>query len=114
MNNETLYSGLSEASTDTDKRYPMPVSGNASPSAHFSPIARDIISHLPHEIWGETGEYTMIESDKYISNLNQPGPFSAVLRAVMGILRWLIGFFTLTEEDRLTAGIYVGGEERDE
>ena len=55
----------------------------------------------------------MIESDKYISNLNQPGPFSAVLRAVMGILRWLIGFFTLTEEDRLTAGIHVGGEGRD-
>jgi len=55
----------------------------------------------------------MIESDKYISNVNQPGPSSAVLHTVLGIVKWLIGFFTLTEEDRLTAGIHVGGEERD-
>ncbi len=52
----------------------------------------------------------MIESDKYISNVNQLGPFSAVLRTVLGIVRWLFGFFKLTEEDRLTAGIHVGGE----
>ena len=55
----------------------------------------------------------MIESDKYISNVNQPGPFSTVLHTVLGIVRRLIGFFTLTEEDRLTAGIHVGGEGRD-
>ena len=52
-------------------------------------------------------------SDKYISNVNRPGPFSAVLHSVLGIARWLIGFFALTEEDRLKAGIYVGGEGRD-
>jgi hypothetical protein len=52
----------------------------------------------------------MIESDNYISSANQPGPFSAVLHTVLGIVRWLIGFFTLTEEDRLAAGIHVGGE----
>ena len=55
----------------------------------------------------------MIESDKYISNVNQPGPSSAVLHTVLGIVKWLIGFFTLTEEDRLTAGIHVGGQGRD-
>lgn len=54
----------------------------------------------------------MIESDKYISKVNQPGPFSAVLHTVLGIVRWL-RFFTLTEEDQLMAGIHVGGEGRD-
>jgi hypothetical protein len=55
----------------------------------------------------------MIELDQTVSNVNhQPAPFSAVLHTVLGIVRWLIEFFTLTEEDRLTAGIYVGGEGR--
>lgn len=53
------------------------------------------------------------ESDNYISNVNQPAPLSAVLHTVLGIVRWLIGFFTLSEEDRLAAGIRMGGEGRD-
>jgi hypothetical protein len=54
-----------------------------------------------------------ILSEKYIQNINRPAPFSAVLHAVPGIVRWLIRFFTLTEEDRLAAGIYVGGKGHD-
>ena len=55
-----------------------------------------------------------ILSDKSISNVNRPGPFSAVLNTVLGIIGWLIGFFTLTEEERSMAGIYLGSEGRDE
>jgi hypothetical protein len=55
-----------------------------------------------------------ISTDKYESNSNRQSPFSAVLHTLRGILRWLIGFFTTTEEDRLKAGIYFGGEGRNE
>ena len=51
-----------------------------------------------------------IQSDKNISNINLLGPFSAVLLPLLGIARWLVRFFTLTEEDRLAAGIYLGDE----
>jgi hypothetical protein len=43
-------------------------------------------------------------------NASQPSHFSAELPTMMGIIRRLIRFFTLTEEDRLKSGIYVGGE----
>jgi hypothetical protein len=45
-------------------------------------------------------------SDKYIT-------FSAVLNSMLGFVRWPIKFFTLTEEERLKAGIYTSGEEQD-
>ena len=32
---------------------------------------------------------------------------------MLKIIGWLIGFFILTKEDQLTAGIYLGGEGRD-
>jgi hypothetical protein len=51
--------------------------------------------------------------DKYKSYINRPGPFSAVLQTVRGFVRRLVGFFALTEEDRLKAGIYVSGQDRD-
>ncbi len=54
-----------------------------------------------------------ISADRYKSDVNRPGPFLAVLHTVLGITRWLIGFFTLTEADQMKAGIYVGSEERD-
>jgi hypothetical protein len=50
-----------------------------------------------------------ISADKYKSDGNRPGPFSAVL----GFVRRLIEFFTLREEDRTKAGIYFSGEGRD-
>ncbi len=56
-----------------------------------------------------------ILADKYESDgTRRPGPFLAGLQTVRGVVRWLIEFFTLTEEDRLKAGIYLGGEGRDE
>jgi hypothetical protein len=55
-----------------------------------------------------------ISTDKYKSNINhRSGLFSTVLHTLLGILRWLLGFFTLTEEDRLNAGIYSDGDGRD-
>ena len=52
-----------------------------------------------------------ISADKYQSDGKRPGPFLAVLQAVQAFARWLIGFFTLSEEERLKAGIYFGGED---
>jgi hypothetical protein len=54
-----------------------------------------------------------ISSDKYKSYGNPSNPFFAILQAVQGLVRRLIGLFTLTEEERLKAGIYLGGEGRD-
>jgi hypothetical protein len=51
-----------------------------------------------------------ILADKYKSNKNQSGFFSAVLHTVRGFVRRLVGFFALTEEDRLKAGIYNGSK----
>ncbi len=48
-----------------------------------------------------------ISAGKYRSDVNRPGPFSAVLQTVMGFTRWLIGFFTLTEEEQSKAGIFI-------
>ena len=44
-------------------------------------------------------------SGKLKSNVEGLEPLLAVLITFQGIVRWLIGFFTLTEEDRLAAGI---------
>jgi len=35
--------------------------------------------------------------------MNRQGPFLAVLQTVKGNVSWLIGLFSLTEEDRLKA-----------
>jgi hypothetical protein len=55
-----------------------------------------------------------ISADKYESDGSRPGTFLAGLQTVRGIIRRVVGFFTLTEEDRSKAGIYLGGEGRDE
>lgn len=52
-------------------------------------------------------------SDKYDSNSYRPNPFSIVLNTILGFVRWLAGFFMLTEEDKLAAGISVDGKDRD-
>jgi hypothetical protein len=54
-----------------------------------------------------------ISTDNYKSDGNQSNPFFAVLQTVQSLVRRLIGLFTLTEEERLKAGIYLGGEGRD-
>lgn len=50
-----------------------------------------------------------IQSDIHKSNEAKLQPYLAV----QGFIRRLIGLFTLTEEERLLAGIYVDHEERD-
>jgi hypothetical protein len=54
-----------------------------------------------------------ISVDKYKSDDNPSNPFFAVMRNIQGFVRELIRFFTLTEEERLKAGIYRGGGGRD-
>jgi hypothetical protein len=55
-----------------------------------------------------------ISSDQYQSTGNQSGPFTFILyRTMQEIFKRLAGFFTLTEEDRLRAGILYGGRGHD-
>lgn len=49
-------------------------------------------------------------SIKYFSKVKRLEPISAVMQAVLGIGRWLTEFFTLTEEDRINAGIHIGSK----
>lgn len=55
-----------------------------------------------------------ISSDEYKSDKTQLVHFSAMMQTVKRIFRRLIGFFILTEEERLQAGIQVGSQGRDE
>jgi hypothetical protein len=55
-----------------------------------------------------------ISADKNKSDANRPGFFSAVWQAIGSLVRRLIAFFVLTKADQLKAGIYMGGEGRDE
>jgi hypothetical protein len=43
-----------------------------------------------------------------LSNSNRSGPFSAVLATLLGIVRSLMGFFTLTDEEAREAGVFDG------
>ena len=54
-----------------------------------------------------------ISADKYKSDGNQSNPIFAVMRTIQGLIRGLIGFFTLTDEERLKAGVFRGGGGRD-
>ena len=53
-------------------------------------------------------------AEKYASDDNRTEPFVNVLKTVRGFFRRMIGFFMLSEEDQLKAGIHVGGEGRDD
>jgi hypothetical protein len=55
-----------------------------------------------------------ISSEEYKSDKTRLVHFTAVMQTVKGIFRRLAGFFTLTEEERLQAGIQVGGKGSDE
>lgn len=55
-----------------------------------------------------------ISTEEYKSDKTRLVHFSAVMQTVKGIFRRLAGFFTLTEEERLQAGIQVGSQGRDE
>jgi hypothetical protein len=41
-----------------------------------------------------------------------PGQTPPMAYGVPGVVRWLSGLFSLTEEDRLAAGIHIGNERR--
>lgn len=49
-----------------------------------------------------------ILSGKNKPNINQLDSNSAVSQSASTVVKWLIWFFTLTEEDQLKAGIFVG------
>ncbi len=54
-----------------------------------------------------------ISADKSKSDVNRSEPFFAVLQTSGWLIGWLIGFFTLTEEERLEAGVVIGNQWRD-
>ena len=54
-----------------------------------------------------------ILSDKYKSDVKREDPFLVAIHAVRGFVRRLAGFFTVTKEERLKAGIFFNGEGRD-
>jgi hypothetical protein len=49
-------------------------------------------------------------ADKSKSEVNRPGLFWAVLQTLGGLIREMIEFFTLTEEERLEAGVFIGNQ----
>ena len=54
-----------------------------------------------------------ILTGKPSSNDNQTNPYLVIVHKLQGIGRWLNRLFTFSEEDRMKAGIYHGGEGRD-
>jgi hypothetical protein len=55
-----------------------------------------------------------ISTEKNKANTNRASPFSAILQTIPVAFRRLVRFFTLTDEDRLKAGVNVRGEGRDD
>lgn len=53
-----------------------------------------------------------ISAEKFKSDGNRPVPLLAALQTVSGFIKHLIEFFSLTEENRQKASIYVGGDGR--
>lgn len=51
--------------------------------------------------------------EKYKPYINRLGHIMAIFPKALGIARRLIEFFKLTDEERLMAGIYRGGEGRE-
>jgi hypothetical protein len=54
-----------------------------------------------------------ILAEKNKSDINSQSPFSTAMHTTPDIVERMIGFLTLTEEDRLRAGIYIGSEGRE-
>jgi hypothetical protein len=44
---------------------------------------------------------------------NRSGPFLAVIRTILGLIRKLTAIIKVSKEDLSDAGIYLGGEGRD-
>ena len=54
-----------------------------------------------------------ISGDQDQSDAKRADPLFALSQTVRGFVRRMIGIFTLTEEERLKAGIFLGGEGRE-
>ena len=52
--------------------------------------------------------------NKNSTDAHGPVTFVAVLHVLQFMFSWLIKFFNLSDEDRSKAGIYLGGEGRDD
>jgi uncharacterized protein YyaL (SSP411 family) len=52
--------------------------------------------------------------DKSKSNGNRSGVLSAFVNILLGIVGWPITYFLLSDEEQSKAGIYLGGEGRDD
>jgi hypothetical protein len=52
-------------------------------------------------------------ADRNRLDMNRTDPLLAVLHTLLGLVRRAIGFFVLTEEDKLKAGIYTSSQGRD-
>jgi len=48
-----------------------------------------------------------ISTDGHPSQADRPDPYAEVLRNLRNIIRRLIEWFTVTDEDRTKAGIYI-------
>jgi hypothetical protein len=44
------------------------------------------------------------------THMQQPKGFLIMSKIFDGILHWLVGFFRLTEEEQMDAGIYLGNQ----
>lgn len=53
-----------------------------------------------------------ISADQSKSDSKRSRPFLTVLQTIRGFIGGLIGFFTLTEEERLEAGVVIGNQRR--
>jgi len=49
-----------------------------------------------------------------LSESKQNSSFVLGLSTILGIFLWIVGFDTLTEKERLDAGVDLGGEGRDD
>jgi len=55
-----------------------------------------------------------ISAKKNELDASRPGQFLATWMTFRGMVGKLIGFFRITDDERLKAGVYVRGEGRDE
>jgi hypothetical protein len=54
-----------------------------------------------------------IPADKSKSDVDRPGALSPAFQTFKGFIKRMMRFFALTDEERIQAGIYTGGEGRD-
>lgn len=53
-----------------------------------------------------------VSEERYESDGNRPTFIAAMMLSLQSVVGWLTRFLTLTEDERLAAAIYVGGDGR--